>query len=59
MAREPLTLEDGMTRHVTAPRIAAIVLRQFYLIRGSFSRVVPLFAWVAVDMVLWGFITGI
>lgn len=38
-------------------RIAAIVLRQFYLIRGSFSRVLPLFAWVAIDMVLWGFIT--
>lgn len=38
-------------------RIFAIVLRQFYLIRGSFSRVVPLFAWVAIDIVLWGFIT--
>jgi ABC-2 type transport system permease protein len=38
-------------------RIAAIVLRQYYLIRGSLSRVMPLFAWVAVDMVLWGFIT--
>ncbi len=38
-------------------RIAAIVLRQYYLIRGSASRVLPLFAWVAVDIVLWGFIT--
>lgn len=38
-------------------RTFAIVLRQFYLIRGSFSRVIPLFAWVAVDMVLWGFLT--
>jgi ABC-2 type transport system permease protein len=38
-------------------RTAAITLRQFYLIRGSISRLVPLFAWVAVDMVLWGFIT--
>ena len=38
-------------------RIYAIILRQFYLIRGSFSRVFPLFAWVAVDMVLWGFLT--
>ncbi len=38
-------------------RIAAIVLRQYYLIRGSASRIVPLFAWVAVDIVLWGFIT--
>jgi ABC-2 type transport system permease protein len=38
-------------------RTAAIVLRQFYLIRGSAARVLPLFAWVAVDIVLWGFIT--
>ena len=38
-------------------RTAAIALRQFYLIRGSFSRVFPLFAWVGIDIVLWGFIT--
>lgn len=38
-------------------RVAAIVLRQYYLMRGSLSRVLPLFAWVAVDIVLWGFIT--
>src|ERR1700677_962692 len=38
-------------------RIFAIVLRQYYLIRGSAARVMPLFAWVAVNVVLWGFIT--
>ena len=38
-------------------RTFAIVLRQIYLIRGSFPRVFPLFAWVVVDMVLWGFLT--
>ena len=38
-------------------RTAAIVLRQFYLMRGSLARVLPLFVWVAVDIVLWGFIT--
>ena len=38
-------------------RVSAIVLRQFYLVRGSSSRIVPLFAWVAIDIVLWGFIT--
>jgi ABC-2 type transport system permease protein len=38
-------------------RTAAILLRQFYLVRGSISRLVPLFVWVGVDMVLWGFIT--
>src|SRR5947199_4136774 len=38
-------------------RTAAIVLRQFYLMRGSAARVLPLFAWVAIDIVLWGFMT--
>src|SRR5215469_4096319 len=38
-------------------RTAAIVLRQLYLLSGSPARVVPLFAWVAIDIVLWGFIT--
>ncbi len=38
-------------------RTSAIVLRYYYLMRGSFSRVVPLFAWVAIDIVLWGFIS--
>jgi len=38
-------------------RTGAIVLRQYYLLRGSPVRVMPLFAWVTVDMVLWGFIT--
>jgi ABC-2 type transport system permease protein len=38
-------------------RIAAILLRQFYLYRGSAARFVPLFVWVAIDIVLWGFMT--
>src|SRR3974390_1721562 len=38
-------------------RVAAIILHYFYLVRGSPARVVPLFAWVAIDIVLWGFIT--
>jgi ABC-2 type transport system permease protein len=38
-------------------RTAAIALRQYYLLRGSPARVLPIFAWVAVDIVLWGFIT--
>ena len=37
--------------------MAAIVLRYFYLLRGSPARVVPMFAWVAIDIILWGFIT--
>ena len=38
-------------------RVAAIVLRQAYLMRGSPARILPVFAWVAIDIVLWGFIT--
>lgn len=38
-------------------RTTAIVLRQLYLIRGSVSRILPLFVWVTIDIVLWGFIT--
>ena len=37
--------------------IAAIMLRHFYLLRGSPARLLPMFAWVTVDILLWGFIT--
>jgi ABC-2 type transport system permease protein len=33
------------------------VLRQLYLMRGSPTRMLPMVAWVAIDMVLWGFIS--
>ena len=38
-------------------RIAAMALRQLYLLRGSPARVLPLFAWAAIDILLWGFMT--
>ena len=38
-------------------RVAAIVLRQFYLYSTSPQRVLPLFIWVALDIVLWGYIS--
>src|SRR5580698_655130 len=38
-------------------RSAAIVVRQYYLLRGSPTRILPLFAWVSVDIILWGFIS--
>jgi len=38
-------------------RVAAIVLRQLFLYRSSPQRVLPMFAWVALDIVLWGFIS--
>jgi ABC-2 type transport system permease protein len=37
--------------------IAGIVLRQVYLLRGSPVRLFPMVTWVAIDIVLWGFIT--
>ncbi|HEY5007951.1 MAG TPA: ABC transporter permease [Caulobacteraceae bacterium] len=38
-------------------RIAAVLLRMFYLYRGSPQRVFPIFIWVAVDILMWGFLT--
>jgi len=35
----------------------AVVLRHFYLLRGSPARILPLFAWVTIDIVLWGFLS--
>src|SRR6201988_1310403 len=42
---------------MTLVRTSAIVLRHIYLVSGSPARILPLFAWIAIDMVLWGFIT--
>ncbi len=38
-------------------RVGAIIMRQLYLYRGSPQRILPMFAWVAIDILLWGFIT--
>ena len=35
----------------------AIALRQYYLLKGSPARILPLFSWVGIDMILWGFMT--
>ena len=37
-------------------RARAVALRQFYLIKGSPVRVLPMFGWVLLDITLWGFI---
>jgi ABC-2 type transport system permease protein len=42
---------------MNASRIGAIVLRMFYLYRGSPQRVFPIFVFVAIDILLWGFLT--
>jgi ABC-2 type transport system permease protein len=41
----------------SARRIWAMVLRNYYLMRGSWPRVVDLIYWPTLQMVLWGFIT--
>ena len=38
-------------------RSVAIVRRQFYLMRSSPARILSLFAWIGIDMVLWGFMS--
>jgi len=37
--------------------VLAVMLRYFYLLRGTPARWMPVFAWVAIDIVLWGFIS--
>ena len=37
--------------------VAGIILRQLYLFRSSPVRVLPTFAWVAIDIVIWGFLS--
>jgi ABC-2 type transport system permease protein len=37
--------------------VAGLVLRQAYLMRSSPTRVFPMFAWVAIDVIVWGFIS--
>ena len=38
-------------------RIFAILLRYYYLLRGSPARVFSLYVWVTINMVMWGFIS--
>lgn len=38
-------------------RLTAITLRYFYLLRSNYARLVQIFVWVVLDVVLWGFIT--
>lgn len=38
-------------------RIGAMILRYIYLLRGSWPRILELFYWPAVQIILWGFIS--
>src|SRR6185312_1123121 len=42
---------------MNASRVGAIVVRMAYLYRGSPQRVFPIFIFVAVDILIWGFMT--
>jgi ABC-2 type transport system permease protein len=42
---------------MTSRPVLAVMLRYLYLLRGTPARWIPIFAWVAIDIVLWGFIT--
>ncbi len=42
---------------MNASRVGAVVLRMFYLYRGSPQRIFPIFVFVAVDILVWGFLT--
>ena len=41
----------------SANRLAAMVLRYWYLLRSSWARAFELVYWPTIMMVLWGFIT--
>src|SRR6476659_10819278 len=40
----------------SARRVAAMVLRYWYLLRSSFARLIELIYWPAVQMLMWGFL---
>ena len=42
-------------RPLSARRIGAIVLRNYYLFKGSWPRVLELIYWPTLEMVMWGF----
>lgn len=38
-------------------RATALLVRQFWLMRGSPARILSLFSWILIDIVLWGFLS--
>jgi hypothetical protein len=47
-----------MSAHVafSPRRVAAMVLRYWYLLRSSWPRILDLIYWPAVQMLMWGFL---
>ena len=52
-----LSPAPGAVRSFSGRRVMAMVRRYWYLLRGSWPRIVELAYWPLVQMVLWGFIT--
>ena len=55
---------DGLRRELgvrrdgsSVRRVAAMVLRYWYLLRGSWPRILELAYWPTIQIILWGFIT--
>jgi ABC-2 type transport system permease protein len=43
--------------HFSRRRVLAMVMRYWYLLRGSWPRIVELMYWPTIQMIMWGFIT--
>ena len=54
MSRNPA--RDAEPAAISPARIAAMVLRYWYLIRSSWPRLLELVYWPAVQMLMWGFL---
>ncbi len=54
--RDPARDRTAPPATVSAGRIAAMVLRYWYLLRSSWPRLLDLVYWPAVQMLMWGFL---
>ena len=57
LQNRPPASASAFSPGASARRIAAMVLRQLYLLRSSWPRVFELMYWPTIQMTLWGFIT--
>jgi len=44
-------------RYMSISRIYAVFIRQVFLIKSNPTRLVSMFLWIIIDVILWGFIT--
>jgi ABC-2 type transport system permease protein len=50
-------VSDAAAYHIVSPRrVGAMVLRNWYLLRSSWPRIVDLIYWPAVQVLMWGFL---